>query len=162
MLCTKTSTLSFDDGKQILLQFCYIQQNKGKGGKTRKRGKNNSAPNKRDLVLKEEGQEYGQVLRMLGNGRLEAGCVDGKKRLCHIRGKMRKKVWVNTGDTVLISLREYQDDKGDVIHKFSAEEARELKKMGAIDFVINESSVDVEEGDEDESGDDIVVDFAEV
>lgn len=31
---------------------------------------------------------------MLGNGRLEAQCIDGKKRLCHIRGKMRKKVWV--------------------------------------------------------------------
>jgi translation initiation factor 1A len=33
---------------------------------------------------------------MLGNGRLEAMCIDGVKRLCHIRGKMRKKVWVNT------------------------------------------------------------------
>ncbi len=40
--------------------------------------------------------EYAQVLRMLGNGRLEAMCIDGTKRLCHIRGKMRKKVWVNT------------------------------------------------------------------
>ena len=40
--------------------------------------------------------EYAQVLRMLGNGRLEAFCIDGVKRLCHIRGKMRKKVWVNT------------------------------------------------------------------
>ena len=40
--------------------------------------------------------EYAQVLRMLGNGRLEAMCMDGVKRLCHIRGKMRKKVWVNT------------------------------------------------------------------
>lgn len=36
--------------------------------------------------------EYAQVLRMLGNGRLEAYCMDGVKRLCHIRGKMRKKV----------------------------------------------------------------------
>jgi hypothetical protein len=35
-----------------------------------------------------------QVLRMLGNGRLEAQCIDGTKRLCHIRGKMRKKVTV--------------------------------------------------------------------
>ena len=40
--------------------------------------------------------EYAQVLRMLGNGRLEAFFIDGVKRLCHIRGKMRKKVWVNT------------------------------------------------------------------
>ena len=31
---------------------------------------------------------------MLGNGRLEAQCFDGVKRLAHIRGKMRKKQWV--------------------------------------------------------------------
>ena len=61
--------------------------------------------------------EYAQVLRMLGNGRLEAHCMDGVKRLCHIRGKMRKKVWVNTGDIVLVGLRDYQDEKADVILK---------------------------------------------
>jgi hypothetical protein len=36
--------------------------------------------------------EYAQVLKMLGNGRIEAQCFDGEKRLAHIRGKMRKKV----------------------------------------------------------------------
>jgi translation initiation factor 1A len=39
---------------------------------------------------------------MLGNGRLEALCFDGTKRLCHIRGKLRKKIWINQGDIVLI------------------------------------------------------------
>ena len=33
-----------------------------------------------------------KVTKMLGNGRLEAMCFDGVKRLCHIRGKLRKKV----------------------------------------------------------------------
>lgn len=37
-----------------------------------------------------------------GNGRLEAQCIDGVKRLCHIRGKMRKKVWVNTVSESLV------------------------------------------------------------
>lgn len=57
------------------------------------------------VLLKHElafpGAEYAQVLRMLGNGRLEAMCIDSTKRLCHIRGKMRKKVWVNTVSTLL-------------------------------------------------------------
>jgi translation initiation factor 1A len=39
---------------------------------------------------------------MLGNGRLEAMCFDGVKRLCHIRGKLRKKVWINQSDIVLV------------------------------------------------------------
>ena len=40
------------------------------------------------------GTEYAQVTRMLGNGRLEAFCFDGVNRLCHIRGKLRKRVWI--------------------------------------------------------------------
>ena len=44
---------------------------KGKGGKNKRRGKNDSEENKRELVFKEHGQEYAQVVRMLGNGRLE-------------------------------------------------------------------------------------------
>ena len=87
---------------------------------------------KRELVEKEEGQEYAQVIRMLGNGRLEASCFDGKQRLCHIRGKMRKKVWVNQGDIILVGLRPYQDDKADIILRYNADEARALKKRGAL------------------------------
>lgn len=68
---------------------------KGKGGKNRRRGKNTNDEEKRELVLKEEGQEYSQVVRMLGNGRLEAKCFDGKTRLGKIRGNMRKKIWIN-------------------------------------------------------------------
>ena len=84
----------------------------GKGGKNRRRGKNENESDKRELIFKEDGQgrcdviymcvclywycvcilEYAQVLKMLGNGRLEAYCFDGMNRLCHIRGKLRKKV----------------------------------------------------------------------
>jgi translation initiation factor 1A len=84
------------------------------------------------LTFKEEGQEYAQVLKMLGNGRLDAQCFDGTKRLAHIRGKLRKKVWINQGDIILLSLRDYQDDKGDVILKYSADEARSLKAYGEL------------------------------
>jgi len=108
-----------------------MPKNKGKGGKNRRRGKNESEE-KRELQQKDAGQEYAQVTRMLGNGRLEAHCFDGKKRLCHIRGKMRKRVWVNQGDIVLIGLRDFQDTKADVIKKYNAEEARRLKKLGQL------------------------------
>lgn len=64
------------------------------GGKNRRRGKNENDDDKRELVFREDGQQYAQVIKMLGNGRLEAQCFDGEKRLAHIRGKMRKKVRV--------------------------------------------------------------------
>ena len=75
---------------------------------------------------------YAQVVKMLGNGRLEAMCFDGVKRLCHIRGKLRKKVWINTADIILIGLRDFQDEKADVILKYTADEARQLKSRGEI------------------------------
>ena len=85
-----------------------MPKNKGKGGKNRRRGKNENEGLKRELVFKEDGQEYAQVTKMLGNGRLEATCFDGIKRLCHIRGKLRKKVWINQSDIILVGLRDYQ------------------------------------------------------
>ncbi|XP_073920238.1 uncharacterized protein isoform X2 [Castor canadensis] len=53
-------------------------------------------------------KEYAQVIKMLGNGQLEAMCFDGVRRLCHIRGKLKKKVWINTSDVILVGLRDYQ------------------------------------------------------
>lgn len=67
-----------------------MPKNKGKGGKNRRRGKNQNEPDKRELTFKEEGQDYAKITRMLGNGRVECLCTDGQTRLGHIRGKMRK------------------------------------------------------------------------
>ncbi|GBG85664.1 hypothetical protein CBR_g40396 [Chara braunii] len=130
-----------------------MPKNKGKGGKNRRRGKNEN-DEKRELVFKEDGQEYAQVTRMLGNGRLEAQCMDGIKRLCHIRGKMRKKVWVNAGDIILVGLRDYQDEKADVIQKYMADEARSLKAYGELpeSIRVNESN----EQEEGENNDDLI------
>ncbi|KAF2237853.1 nucleic acid-binding protein [Viridothelium virens] len=127
-----------------------MPKNKGKGGKNRRRGKNENDNEKRELTFKEEGQEYAQVLKMLGNGRLEALCFDGTQRKAHIRGKLRKKVWINGGDIILLSLREYQDGKGDVILKYSADEARSLKAYGELpeSAKINETDTYGHEGDE--------------
>merc|ERR1712122_149429 len=79
-------------------------------------------------------------------------CFDGIKRLCHIRGKLRKKVWINQGDIILVGLRDYQDAKADVILKYNADEARNLKTYGEIpDSVkVNENTTFVEDGMDDD------------
>jgi translation initiation factor 1A len=122
------------------------------GGKNRRRGKNENEGLKRELVFKEDGQEYAQVIKMLGNGRLEAMCFDGVKRLCHIRGKLRKKGWINQSDIILVGLRDYQDARADVILKYSADEARNLKSYGEFPETvkINETVSFGEEGIDDD------------
>ena len=102
------------------------------GGKKHKRGARPTA-GKRELIIKEDHQEYGQVDKMLGDMRCLVLCSDSTTKVCHIRGKFKRRVWINPGDTVLISLREFEDDKADVIHKYSPEEAELLKFKGEFD-----------------------------
>uniref|UniRef100_A0A7S1FBP3 Eukaryotic translation initiation factor 4C n=1 Tax=Noctiluca scintillans TaxID=2966 RepID=A0A7S1FBP3_NOCSC len=117
------------------------------GGNKAKRSKKNSESDKRELVFKEPEQEYGQVQSMLGNGRCLVNCMDGVQRLCHIRGKMRKKVWVNQGDIVLVSLRDFQDEKADIILKYSSEEARNLKAYKELSEGVRINETDIVDGD---------------
>lgn len=77
-------------------------------------------------------------------------------------------MWVGAGDIILVSLRDYQDEKGDVILKYTADEARQLKSTGELpeSTVINETA-NAGEGDEggfefedgsDDSDDEVDVD----
>uniref|UniRef100_A0A1B0G435 Eukaryotic translation initiation factor 4C n=1 Tax=Glossina morsitans morsitans TaxID=37546 RepID=A0A1B0G435_GLOMM len=131
-----------------------MPENKGKGGKNRRRGKNENEFENRELIFEEDQQEYAQVTKMLGNGRREAMCFDGVERLCHIRGKLRKKVWINQGDSILVGLRDYQDSKADVVLKCVSwpDEARNLKTYSEFpeSVRINDTVTCVEDGlDED-------------
>ena len=147
-----------------------MPRGRGKGGNKRKKGKNIQQGEKRDLVYKEDGQEYGQIMRLLGNGRVEVNCFDGQKRICTIRGRMRNRVWINAGDIILVSLREFGDEKADVIHKYYPEEAYELQDLGEIpeNIAINEGVPDegegmemggeVDENGEENKADDIDID----
>ena len=110
---------------------------KKKSKKSNKRYKKESAKEGKDLMFKETGQEYGQVLKMLGNGRCDVYCFDGVKRLCHIRGTMRKKVWVNPGDIVLIGIRDFQKHKADIIQRYNSDESSSLQAYGELPEDLN-------------------------
>ncbi len=53
-----------------------------------------------------------------------------------------RQVWITVGDIILLSLREFQDDKADVIHRYTPDEARNLKTYGELksDFQITEGA----------------------
>ncbi|KAH0849323.1 LOW QUALITY PROTEIN: hypothetical protein HID58_017677 [Brassica napus] len=131
----------------------WATQNKGKGGKNIKRGKKEADDDKREIIFKEDGQEYAIVLRMCGNGRCEAKCIDGITRMCHIRGKMHKKVWISAGDVILVGLRMDMDNdtKADIIHKYTPDEARFLKSCDELprDLRLNEGVADVFDVEDD-------------
>ena len=120
-----------------------------KGGKKFKKGKKQSFHTKA-MIYKDpkEDQEYGKVIRAMGNGRFDIQCFDGKNRIGILAGNMRKKVWVNKDDIILFSKWEFMtdDSKCSIIHKYSEDEARRLLKEGELpeNFKLN---LDEEEED---------------
>lgn len=102
----------------------------GRRGNRKKKGFNS----KRELIIKEDGQEYAQCIKLLGSGRMSVHCFDGKNRLAKIRGKFKRRVWVNIGDVVLVQKREMniEDDKCDVIHVYYYDEVKKLKNFGEL------------------------------
>tara|TARA_B100000989_G_scaffold297361_1_gene282950 strand:- start:767 stop:1312 length:546 start_codon:yes stop_codon:yes gene_type:complete len=156
------------------------------GGKGYKKKKACSAEFDRKLLeLAEAGQSYALVTKMLGGCRVDCtlygngaitsgkqssgGGGTGTNAIGVIRGAMRKKVYINTSDVILVSVRDFEPGKVDVIHKYSNDEVRELIKLkeipsnihdsinsdgtgGEINFA-DESDGESKEGDRDDVGD---------
>lgn len=127
-----------------------------KGGKKFKKKKDDSGGENdlKNIIFKEVDQEYGQVTAMLGNCRLRLDCIDGKTRLGKIRGAIRKKSWISANDVVLVSLREFEDDKCDVLHTYKPHEVIYLQKLGELPTSIKTGKIDVED-----NGQDLGIDF---
>lgn len=109
--------------------------------------------------MKEDNQEYAQVEKLLGSGRMKVKCFDGKERIAKIRGKFRKRVWVNVGDIILVNMSEdTQDDtKCYIIHVYYYDEVKRLKNLGELpkDLKVNkkesdEKDLNIEFGEEGE------------
>lgn len=70
----------------------------------------------------------GRAIRNLGNRNVLTFCNDNRLRICHICGRMKGRVWIEPGDIVLLSLRDFSaptesdsdDDKKNTIQKVGA------------------------------------------
>jgi translation initiation factor 1A len=91
----------------------------------------NNEDKERELLFKLDGQEYAQVLRILGNGRIALSSFDGIARTGLIKGKMLNEE-IEKGNIVLIGLREFQHDKADVIYKYTSHEIIKLQTYGEL------------------------------
>ncbi len=111
------------------------------GGKNYKKSKHAGSVEK-PFFEKQEDQHYGRILRNLGGRNMLVYCNDNKTRLCHICGAMKKHNWLNVGDLVLLSLRDFEKkptsetkdkyEKGDIIHKYDTDHLGKLKKLPDI------------------------------
>lgn len=84
-------------------------------------------------------EEYAYVVKLLGNCRARILSNSGIESIGIIRGTLRKfskRILVENGDIVVISKREYQRDKVDIVHKFNTEQAQHLIKTEKLSQIL--------------------------
>ena len=83
------------------------------------------------MLLPSGSDVLGTAVKMLGSERVMVKCQDGKERLCRVRGKLKRRVWVREGDIVLVSPWDFQSDKrGDIFWRYRRNQAEWLKSKG--------------------------------
>ena len=83
--------------------------------------------------LPRDNQTLGICEQRLGGSRMKVRCMDGKTRICRIPGRLKRRLWVREGDTLLIEPWEFTGDaKGDVIFKYRPIQVNFLKKKGLL------------------------------
>ena len=126
------------------------------GGKKHKRQKNMVVDNKVDIPT--EGQYFAKVIKVLGSGRVNLEYyinINEKDKdkeiewkmnqsIGLIRGSMMKRVWINVGDIILITLRDFDKTKVDIIGKFNQQQLNYLKKHVNIPKIDEQINTDVE------------------
>ena len=86
-----------------------------------------------EMVLPSANDVLGVAIKLLGFDRVLVKCQDGNERLCRIRGKMKRRVWIRVGDVVLVSPWDFQSDKrGDVFWRYTRSQVDMLRRKGYL------------------------------
>jgi translation initiation factor 1A len=127
-------------------------QKKGKGKKGKNSNKRKGEVAQRELIFREDGQDYVRITSMLGDRRIRAVTTDNTDVLAIIPGRFRKKRCdrMGVGDVILVSHRDFQADKHDVIYKYNRDEVTRLRGYDEIpaSFLSTETAGD--DADEDD------------
>jgi translation initiation factor 1A len=102
--------------------------------KTHVKTKTHSTGGDSSLLFKDgTDQEYALVVRMLGDNRCMVN-AGGVERMGVICGRLRKRrnAYISVNDMVLVSRRDYQDDKVDIIHVYSQSDVKLLIKYDEL------------------------------
>lgn len=94
-----------------------------------------------NYAIDKDYEVFAYVMKVLGNCRVLVLCDNGTEAIGVIRGSMRrfnKRVLIETGDIVAVSMRDFQINKVDIVHKYNAEQCKLLIANNEIsDTLIN-------------------------
>jgi translation initiation factor 1A len=86
-----------------------------------------------EMVLPSSSEVLGIATKLLGYDRIMVKCQDGFERLCRIRGKMKRRVWIRVGDIVVVSPWDFQrETRGDLTWRYTKGQAEMLRGKGYL------------------------------
>jgi translation initiation factor 1A len=86
-----------------------------------------------EMVLPSTNDVLGMAVKMLGCDRIMVNCQDGKQRLCRIRGKLKRRVWIRDGDVVLVSPWNLQSEaRGDIFFRYRQNQVSLLRDRNIL------------------------------
>jgi translation initiation factor 1A len=81
-------------------------------------------PKKKEII--------GIITQRVGGSRMFVSCMDGKTRNCRVPGRLRRGLWLRESDVVIVEPWEFDDEKGDILYKYSKTAIEKLKKQGLL------------------------------
>ncbi len=81
---------------------------------------------------RDKGELFGIADQLLGGSRLHVMCEDGKKRLARIPGRMKRRMWIREGDLVILNPWDFQDEKADIVWRYTKTQAQHLSRRGHV------------------------------
>lgn len=90
------------------------------------------------VKLPKPNQVIGIITQRLGAGRMFVSCMDGKTRNCRVPGRKRRELWLREGDAVIVEPWEFDNEKADVLYKYTKAQAQRLKQQGHLKAVESE------------------------
>ncbi|HEX2067101.1 MAG TPA: translation initiation factor eIF-1A [Nitrososphaeraceae archaeon] len=86
----------------------------------------------KELVLPRQGELLGRVIKLVGGDNIIVKCTDGKVRICRIRGKIKRRMWIRDNDLVLVSPWDFQSDRADIIWRYITAHVDKLEQDGYL------------------------------
>lgn len=80
---------------------------------------------------------FGIADQLVGGSRIKVNCEDGRARLGRIPGKMKRRMWIRTGDLLIVKPWDFQDDKCDIKYRYMRTQSINLAKRGLLPDSVN-------------------------
>jgi translation initiation factor 1A len=84
------------------------------------------------LPRRREGEMFGIADQLLGASRIRVMCADGKHRMGRIPGKIKKRMWIREGDLVIVQPWEFQDEKANILYRYTKTQSMYLSRKKMI------------------------------